>query len=65
MVLTQPVPPRVIVVSPTRRPRIVAERHIRTIVNPSSSAIDDELAQARIAWREYQSTRKRDAVSIT
>jgi hypothetical protein len=62
MVLTQPVPPRVIVVSPARRPRIAAERHIRTIVNPSSSAIDDELAEARIAWKRYQSTRKRDAI---
>jgi hypothetical protein len=50
------------VVSSARRARIAPERHIRTIVSPSSSAIDDELAPARIAWKEYQSTRKRDAI---
>jgi hypothetical protein len=62
MVVTQPVPPRVIVVSPRPKPRIARERHIRTIVNLSGSAIDDELSQARMAWKEYQSTRKRDAI---
>jgi hypothetical protein len=65
MLVKQPVPlvrPRVIVVSPRCKPRIAPERHVRTIVNPSSSAIADELADARTAWKEYQSTRRRDAI---
>jgi DNA-binding PucR family transcriptional regulator len=61
MVLTKPVPPRVIVVSPAHRAHI-AQASVRTIVSPSSSAVDDELAQARTAWNEYQSTRRRNAI---
>jgi hypothetical protein len=38
------------------------ETRTRTIVSPYSSAVEDELAQARIARKKYQSTRKRDAV---
>jgi hypothetical protein len=41
---------------------IAPEKHIRTIVCPYSSAVEDELARARIAWKRYQSTRKRDAI---
>lgn len=42
--------------------RITPERHIRQIGISSSSAIEYELISARVAWKEYQSTRKRDAV---
>ena len=62
MLLKQPAPPRVIVVSPASSPRITPQKYIRTIVSPSSSSVEDELLQARIAWKEYQSTRKRDAI---
>ena len=65
MLLKQPfsqVPPQAIAVSPVRYFRIAPETHIRRIGGPHSSAVGDELAQARIAWKKYQSTRKRDAV---
>jgi hypothetical protein len=65
MLLKQPfslVPPQAIAVSPVRFFRIAPETHIRRIGGPSSSAIDDELAEARMAWKKYQSTRRRDAI---
>jgi hypothetical protein len=65
MLLKQPfsqVPPQAIAVSPVRYFRIAPETHIRRIGGPHSSAVGDDLAQARIAWKEYQSTRKRDAI---
>jgi hypothetical protein len=55
-------PPQAIAVSPVRYFRIAPETRTRTIVSPYSSAVEDELAQARIARKKYQSTRKRDAV---
>ncbi len=64
MLLKQPfsqVRPEAIAVSPVRYLRI-AETRIRRIGGPSSSSVEDELAQAKIAWKKYQSTRKRDAV---
>jgi hypothetical protein len=65
MLLKQPfsqVPPQAIAVSPVRYLRIAPETHMRRIGGPHSSAVEDELLQARIAWKKYQSTRKRDAV---
>jgi hypothetical protein len=65
MLFKQPfsqVPPQAIAVSPVRYLRINPETRTRTIVSPYSSAVEDELAQARIAWKKYQSTRQRDAV---
>jgi hypothetical protein len=54
--------PQVIARSEVRNYRIAPDRHLRKIVGPSSWAVDDELAQARVAWKQYQSTRRRDAV---
>lgn len=65
MLLKQPfaqIPPQAIAVSPVRYLRIAPEKRIRTIVGPHSSAVEHELAQARIAWKRYQSTRRRDAI---
>jgi len=65
MLFKQPfsqVPPQAIAVSPVRYLRIAPETRIRRIVGPSSLSVEDELAQARIAWKRYQSTRKRDAI---
>jgi hypothetical protein len=65
MLLKQPfsqVQPQAIAVSPVRYFSIAPDRHIRTIVGPTSSPVEDELAQARIAWKKYQSTRRRDAI---
>jgi len=62
MLLKQSAPLRMIVLSPAKRPRIAPDRHIRTIVGPSSLSVEDELAQAKIAWKRYQSTRERDAI---
>jgi len=42
--------------------RIFPETQIRRIAGTSNSAVEDELAHARMAWMEYQSTRERDAV---
>ncbi len=42
--------------------RIAPERHNRQIVSLSHSVVEYELISARVAWKEYQSTRKRDAV---
>jgi hypothetical protein len=62
MLLKQSAPLRMIVLSPAKRPRIAPDKHIRTIVGPSSLSVEDELAQAKIAWKRYQSTRERDAI---
>lgn len=62
MLLKQPVLPRGIVVSPASRPRIAPQKHIRRIIGPCSSPVEDELAPAQTAWKRYQSTRERDAV---
>ena len=65
MLLKRPfsqVPPQAMRVSPVRYLRIAPETRTRTIVSPYSSPVEHELVQARIAWKEYQSTRKRDAV---
>jgi hypothetical protein len=65
MLLKQPfsqVPPQAIAVSPVRYFRIAPETHIRRIGGPHSSAVEHELLQARIAWKKYQSTRRRDAI---
>ncbi len=42
--------------------RIAPERHNRQIVSLSSSVVEYELITARVAWKEFQSNRKRDAV---
>ncbi len=42
--------------------RIAPERHNRQIVSLSSSVVEYELISARVAWKEFQSNRKRDAV---
>ena len=63
MLFKQPfsqVPPQAI--APVRYLRIAPEKHMRTIVGPPISRIGDELAPARIAWKRYQSTRRRDAI---
>jgi hypothetical protein len=65
MLLKQPfsqVPPQAIAVSPVRYLRIAPETRTRTIVSPHNSAVEHELLQARIAWKKYQSTRRRDAI---
>ena len=65
MLLKQPfsqVPPQAIAVSPVRYLRIAPETRTRTIVGPTSLSVEDELVQARIAWKKYQSTRRRDAI---
>jgi hypothetical protein len=65
MLLKQPfsqVPPQAIAVSPVRYFRIAPETHIRRIGGPHSSAVEHELLHARIAWKKYQSTRRRDAI---
>jgi hypothetical protein len=62
MLLKQSAPLRMIVLSPANRPRIAPETRIRRIGGPSSLSVDDELTQAKIAWKNYQSTRKRDAI---
>jgi hypothetical protein len=62
MLLKQSAPLRMIALSPANRPRIAPDRKLRTIVGPTSSAVGDDLAQARIAWKSYQSTRRRDAI---
>jgi hypothetical protein len=65
MLLKQPfsqVQPQAIAVSPVRFFRIAPETHIRRIGGPHSSAVEHELAQARIAWKRYQSTHRRDAI---
>jgi hypothetical protein len=62
MLLKQSDPARAILVSQASRPRITPERHTRTIVGRSSSAVEHEFAEARIAWKRYRSTRERDAV---
>jgi hypothetical protein len=65
MLLKQPfsqVPPQAIAVSPVRYFRIAPETRIRRIGGPHRSAVGDDLAQARIAWKSYQSTRRRDAI---
>jgi hypothetical protein len=59
---TQPISPRAFLGSHTGALHIAPKRRIRMIIGPSSSTIDDELAQVRIAWRNFQSSRKRDAV---
>ena len=43
-------------------PALPPKRHTRTIVGRSSSAVEHEFAEARIAWKRYRSTRERDAV---
>jgi hypothetical protein len=65
MLFKQPfsqVPPPAIAVSPVRYLRIAPEKHIRTIVGRPILSIGDELAPARIAWKRYQSIRRRDAI---
>jgi hypothetical protein len=42
--------------------RILPETQIRRIAVASNTAVEDELAHARMAWREFQSTRERDAI---
>ena len=42
--------------------RILPETQIRRIAVTSKSDVEDDLAQARMGWTEYQSTRERDAV---
>jgi hypothetical protein len=59
---TQPISPRAFVGSHAGGVHIAPKRRIRMIIGPSNSTIDDELAQVRIAWRKFQSSRKRDAV---
>jgi len=49
------VPPQAVI-------RRIAPDTIRRIAGTSNSAAEDELAHARMAWTEYQSTRERDAV---
>ena len=55
------IPPRATVPPRAVTRRIAPERKIQ-VVGTSHSTVSDELAQARTAWAEYQSTRKRDAV---
>ncbi len=65
MLLKQPfpqVPAQPSAVSPVRYLRIAPETRIRRIAGPHGSAVEDELLQARIAWKRYQSTRRRDAI---
>ncbi len=56
------VPHRIIEQSQPHPRRIAPERPLRAIAGPSSSAVEYELITARVAWKEYQSTRKRGAV---
>ena len=57
-----PVSPQVIAGSPASNYRIATgETHSKDCW-PYSSTVEGELPGARIAWTEYQSTRKRDAV---
>jgi hypothetical protein len=56
------VSPQAIAVPPVRYFRIAPKTRIRRIAGPHSSAVEHELAQARIAWKSYQSTRRRDAI---
>lgn len=65
MLFEQPfsqVPPQPIAASPVRYLRIAPKKHIRTVVGPPISSVKDDLAQARVAWKRYQSTRRRDAI---
>ncbi len=65
MLLKQPFfqsPAQAIAVSPVRYLRIAPETRFRRLGGSHSSAVEHELLQARIAWKRYQSTRKRDAV---
>jgi len=54
--------PRTIVPSQSASRHIAPESQNRVIGATFSSAVEDELAHARMAWREFQSTRERDAV---
>jgi len=55
-------PPRATVVRQAGNQGILPETQIRRIAGTSKSDVEDELAQARAAWVEFQSTRERDAV---
>jgi hypothetical protein len=55
-------PPRATVVRQAGNYRILPGTQIRRIAGTSNSAVEDELAHARMACREFQSTRERDAV---
>ncbi len=65
MLFKQPfstVPLQTIAVPRVRYFHVAPETRTRTIVGPFSSTVEDELLQAKIAWKTYQSTRERDAV---
>jgi len=51
-------PPRATVVRQAGNHRILPGTQIRRIAGTSNSAVEDELAHARMAWREFQSTRE-------
>ena len=55
-------PPRATVARQAGNYRILPGTQIRRIAGTSNSAVEDELAHARMAWREFQSTRERDAI---
>jgi hypothetical protein len=55
-------PPPATVVPQAGNYRILPETQIRRIAVTSKSDVEDDLAQARMGWTEYQSTRERDAV---
>ncbi len=58
---SRPVPPQVIAGYPVRKYRKAPEIQIRKI-GARCSPVDGELAEARMAWKKYQSTRRRDAI---
>ena len=55
-------PPLATVVRQAGNQGILPETQIRRIAGTSNSAAEDELAHARMAWVEFQSTRERDAI---
>jgi hypothetical protein len=55
-------PPQAIAAPPVTYLRIAPKARIRRIAGPHSSSVEHDLAQARIAWKSYQSTRQRDAI---
>ena len=55
------VPPRAIVPQAVIH-RILPDTKIERIAGGSNTAVEDELAQARMTWRAYRSSRERDAV---
>ncbi len=65
MLFKQPfstVPPQAVAVPRVRYFRVAPETRTRTVVGPYSATVHDELLQAKIAWKIYQSTRERGAV---